>query len=152
MSATCCPRSTSRRWSSIATEARASASSTGGTSRRTSPARRLVELPGIDNLIWAGDQDAIVAEIQDFVTGVRPAPEPQRVLATILFTDIVGSTRLAAELGDERWRALLDEHFRAARRQLERFGGHEVKTTGDGIAGDIRWAGTGDPVRRRHPG
>jgi len=94
---------------------------------------RYIELPGVDNLIWAGDQDAVVAEIQDFITGVRPAPEPHRVLATVLFTDIVESTRLAAELGDERWHAVLAEHHRVARHQLERFGGHEVKTVGDGI-------------------
>ena len=89
--------------------------------------------PGIDNLIWAGDQGAIVAEIQDFVTGSAPLPRPHRVLATVLFTDIVGSTRLAAAMGDERWRELLEDHFRAARQQLERFGGQEVKTVGDGI-------------------
>lgn len=94
---------------------------------------KFVELPGIDNLIWAGDQDAMVAEIQDFVTGARPAPTPRRVLATVLFTDIVGSTHLAAELGDRRWHALLDEHYRVTRRQLDRFGGREVKTVGDGI-------------------
>jgi class 3 adenylate cyclase len=97
------------------------------------PGAKYVELPGIDNLIWAGDQDAILAEIQDFVTGVRPAPEPRRVLATVLFTDIVGSTQLAAEMGDERWRALLGDHNRVVRRQLDRFGGHEVKTVGDGV-------------------
>jgi class 3 adenylate cyclase len=94
---------------------------------------KYVELPGIDNLIWAGDQDAIVAEIQGFVTGVRPAPAPHRVLATVLFTDIVGSTRLAAELGDARWHALLGEHHRIARAQLDRFGGSEIKTVGDGF-------------------
>lgn len=94
---------------------------------------RYVELPGLDNLIWAGDQQAMVAEIQDFITGVRPAPQPHRVLATVLFTDIVESTRLAAELGDERWKAVLADHYRVARRQLDRFGGHEVKTVGDGI-------------------
>jgi class 3 adenylate cyclase len=93
----------------------------------------LVELPGIDNLIWAGDQDAMVSEIQAFLTGVRPVPEPDRILATVLFTDIVGSTGLAAKLGDARWQVLLDEHHRAARRVLERFGGREVKTTGDGV-------------------
>jgi class 3 adenylate cyclase len=97
------------------------------------PAAKYVELPGIDNLIWAGDQDAIIDEIQDFVTGVRPLPAQHRVLATVLFTDIVGSTRLAAEMGDGRWHALLDEHFSVARRQLDRFGGREVKTVGDGI-------------------
>ena len=94
---------------------------------------KYVELPGIDNLIWAGKQDAVVAEIQDFVTGVRPAPESSRVLATILFTDIVDSTGLAAEMGDERWRGLLAEHHRIARRQLDRHGGREVKTVGDGF-------------------
>jgi class 3 adenylate cyclase len=97
------------------------------------PNATYVELPGIDNLIWAGDQDAILAEIQAFVTGVRPAPEPQRVLATVLFTDIVDSTRRAAELGDGRWTALLEEHFGMARRAIDRFGGREIKTTGDGL-------------------
>jgi len=90
-------------------------------------------LAGIDNLIWAGDQDGIVAEIQDFLTGVRPSPESRRVLVTVLFTDIVGSTKLAAELGDERWHELLTEHNHAVRTQIERFGGREVKTTGDGV-------------------
>jgi class 3 adenylate cyclase len=97
------------------------------------PGARLVELPGIDNLIWAGDQDTIVAEIQHFLTGVRPLPEPDRVLATILFTDIVGSTRLAAELGDAAWRRLLGEHDRTARETVGRSGGRLVKSTGDGI-------------------
>jgi class 3 adenylate cyclase/pimeloyl-ACP methyl ester carboxylesterase len=93
----------------------------------------LSELPGIDNMIWAGDQDAIVGEIQAFLTGVRPTPEPHRVLATVLFTDIVGSTRRAAEIGDSRWQVELSEHNRTMRRLLERFGGREVKTTGDGF-------------------
>jgi class 3 adenylate cyclase len=94
---------------------------------------RYLELPGPDKFIWAGDTEAILAEIQDFVTGVRPTATPNRVLATVLFTDIVASTRLAAEMGDDRWRELLAEHFRVARRQLERFGGKEIKTVGDGI-------------------
>ncbi len=97
------------------------------------PDARYVELPGTDNLIWAGDQDAMVAEIQAFVTGVRPATEPRRVLATVLFTDIVGSTERAAALGDVRWQALLADHNRVVRRQLERFGGHEIKVVGDGF-------------------
>ncbi len=97
------------------------------------PDARYVELPGVDNLIWAGDQDAIVAEIQDFVTGVRPVLDPRRVLATVLFTDIVGSTQRAAELGDGRWRTLLADHNRIVRRQLDRFGGREVKVIGDGF-------------------
>jgi class 3 adenylate cyclase len=97
------------------------------------PGATYVELPGADNLIWAGDQEAMLSEIQAFVTGVRPAPAPHRVLATVLFTDIVGSTQRAAQLGDQRWQALLEEHFRVSRRAIERFGGHEVKTVGDGI-------------------
>jgi class 3 adenylate cyclase len=100
---------------------------------RKIPGATLVEMPGVDNLIWAGDQDAIVAEIQEFLTGVRPLPEPDRVLATILFTDIVGSTSLAAELGDAAWRRILAEHHRTARAEVARYGGREVKTTGDGI-------------------
>ena len=94
---------------------------------------RYVELPGADNLIWAGDQDAILDEIQDFITGTRPAPTPKRVLATVLFTDIVDSTRKAAELGDRAWRRILDEHFAVTRRQLDRFDGREIKTVGDGV-------------------
>jgi class 3 adenylate cyclase len=97
------------------------------------PGATFVELPGTDNLIWAGNQDAIVAEIQDFVTGVRPAPDARRVLATVLFTDIVGSTRLAAQLGDGRWQRLLADHNRVIRRQLDRFDGHEIKVVGDGF-------------------
>ncbi len=97
------------------------------------PAAKYVELSGADNLIWAGDQDAMVAEIQDFVTGIRPVPDPRRVLATVLFTDIVGSTQLAAERGDSRWQLLLADHNRIVRRQLNRFGGTEVKVVGDGF-------------------
>jgi class 3 adenylate cyclase len=97
------------------------------------PGAKYVELPGIDNLIWAGDQDAILDEIQDFVTGVRPTPTTHRILATVLFTDIVGSTRVAAEMGDGRWQHLLDDHYRVVRRQLDRYGGREVKTVGDGV-------------------
>jgi class 3 adenylate cyclase len=97
------------------------------------PAARYVELPGTDNLIWAGDQDAIIAEIQDFVTGIRPEADRRRVLATVLFTDIVGSTQLAATLGDQRWKGLLADHNRVVRRQLDRFGGHEVRVVGDGF-------------------
>jgi class 3 adenylate cyclase len=94
---------------------------------------KYVELPGADSLIWAGNQEAILDEIEDFVTGIRPAPEPNRVLATVLFTDIVGSTAKAAELGDRAWRGLLAEHNLVARRLLERFGGREIKTVGDGL-------------------
>jgi class 3 adenylate cyclase len=97
------------------------------------PGAKYVELPGIDNLIWAGNQEAILDEIQDFVTGVRPAATTHRVLATVLFTDIVGSTKAAAEMGDDRWQRLLDDHYRVIRRQLDRYGGQEIKTVGDGM-------------------
>jgi class 3 adenylate cyclase len=97
------------------------------------PGARYVELPGRNNLIWSGDQDAVIGEIQQFITGARSAPESDRVLATLMFTDIVGSTDLAASLGDARWRDTLAEHNRLVRQQLERFRGREVKTTGDGF-------------------
>jgi class 3 adenylate cyclase len=97
------------------------------------PDAKYVELPGEDNLIWAGDQDALVSEIQEFVTGARPAPEPDRVLATVLFTDIVGSTQEAARLGDRRWKELLQLHNAVVRRELDRFNGREVHTAGDGF-------------------
>jgi class 3 adenylate cyclase len=94
---------------------------------------KLVELPGEDNLIFVGDSDADVDEIEEFLTGARHAPETDRVLATVLFTDIVGSTERAAGLGDRRWRRVLDSHDQAVRRQLDRFGGREVHTAGDGF-------------------
>jgi class 3 adenylate cyclase len=97
------------------------------------PGAKYVELPGVDNFIWAGDQDATIDEIQTFVTGVRPAPTPKRTLATVLFTDIVDSTRTAAALGDRAWRRLLDEHFGVTRRLLDRFDGRQVKNVGDGV-------------------
>jgi pimeloyl-ACP methyl ester carboxylesterase len=94
---------------------------------------RFVELPGADHAIFAGDLAAIADEIEEFLTGVRPVPEPDRVLATVLFTDIVGSTGRAAELGDQRWRDLLGDHDAAVRRELDRFRGREVDTAGDGF-------------------
>ncbi len=97
------------------------------------PGAKYVELPGDDHFASAGDPDAILDEIQEFLTGVRPVPEPDRVLATVLFTDIVGSTGKAAELGDSRWRDLLETFYGLAERELDRFRGHEVKTTGDGF-------------------
>jgi class 3 adenylate cyclase len=97
------------------------------------PNAKFVELEGIDNLEFAGDADSILDEIEEFLTGSRPQQEPERVLATVLFTDIVDSTTRAAAVGDRRWSALLDEHHRIVRRELERFRGREVKTTGDGF-------------------
>ncbi|HXV32605.1 MAG TPA: adenylate/guanylate cyclase domain-containing protein [Gaiellaceae bacterium] len=96
------------------------------------PGARYVELPGDDHLIWA-DPDPIVDLVEEFVTGVPPAEVPDRVLLTVLFTDIVGSTETAAALGDEAWRRLLDRHDETVRRYLERYRGREVKTTGDGF-------------------
>ena len=95
---------------------------------------RLVEMAGEDHFPWVGDNgDEALDEIEEFLTGVRPGPDPERVLATVLFTDIVDSTRIASELGDRRWRELLSEHQGLVRGQLARFGGREIKTTGDGF-------------------
>lgn len=97
------------------------------------PGARYVELPGIDHLPWAGDSDRVLGEVEEFLTGTRSLPEADRVLATVMFTDIVGSTRRAAELGDSRWRDLLAAHHSAVRGELARFRGREVKTLGDGF-------------------
>jgi len=97
------------------------------------PGARLVELPGDDHLPVFGDQDTVVELTQEFLTGARPVVEPDRVLATVLFTDIVDSTRLAAEMGDRRWHRVLVEHQEVVRQQLVRFRGREIKTTGDGF-------------------
>ena len=97
------------------------------------PGARLAELSGDDHLWWVGDSEAIVNEIQEFLTGERPAPEPDRVLATMLFTDIVDSTGRAAEMGDRRWRDLLDRHNAVTRTEIDRFRGRALKSTGDGF-------------------
>jgi class 3 adenylate cyclase len=94
---------------------------------------RLVELPGHDHLMWTGNADAIADEVEDFLTGTRRGPEPDRVLATVLFTDIAGSTARAAEIGDRAWKQLIDRHDEAIRRQLDRWRGREVETAGDGF-------------------
>jgi pimeloyl-ACP methyl ester carboxylesterase len=97
------------------------------------PNARYVELDGADHLWFTENADEVVGEIEEFLTGTRASPDPDRKLATVLFTDIVDSTARAASLGDTRWRALLDEHDTVMRRDLARFGGHEVDTTGDGF-------------------
>jgi class 3 adenylate cyclase len=97
------------------------------------PGARYVELPGIDHLPWAGDPEPVLGEVEEFLTGTRSVPETDRVLTTVMFTDLVGSTERAAAVGDVRWRALLAEHQARVRRELVRFRGHEVKTLGDGF-------------------
>jgi class 3 adenylate cyclase/alpha-beta hydrolase superfamily lysophospholipase len=97
------------------------------------PDAKLVEVPGDDTLMCVGDFDPDVEEIEEFLTGARHVPEADRVLATVLFTDIVGSTERAAELGDRAWRDLLDRNDQVVRRQIERFRGREVNTIGDGF-------------------
>ncbi len=97
------------------------------------PGARFVELPGDDHMPWVGDQDAILDETQEFLTGERPERAPDRVLATVLVTDIVGSTRHAARLGDRAWGELLGRHHAVIRKALERFRGHEIDTAGDGF-------------------
>jgi class 3 adenylate cyclase len=100
---------------------------------RQIPGARYVELPGADHLIWTGGADAVLDTLQEFLTGARSDEEPDRVLATVLFTDIVGSTERAVSLGDRRWRDLLDAHHALVRRLLAQHRGREVKTVGDGF-------------------
>jgi class 3 adenylate cyclase len=97
------------------------------------PSARFVELPGEDHLPWVGDQDSVLDEVQEFFTGARPAPEWDRALATLLFTDICDSTGHAARLGDRDWRELLQQHHALVREQLARFRGREIDTAGDGF-------------------
>jgi pimeloyl-ACP methyl ester carboxylesterase len=97
------------------------------------PTARFVELPGEDELPFFGDQNAILDELEEFFTGIRPTPRSDRVLASVLLTDIVGSTERVVESGDRRWRDLLEAHHSVVRRELSRFNGHEIDTTGDGF-------------------
>jgi class 3 adenylate cyclase/pimeloyl-ACP methyl ester carboxylesterase len=97
------------------------------------PDAKLVELEGVDHYPFVGDGDALLDEVEEFLTGSRPSREPDRVLATVLFTDIVGSTERASELGDRRWKQLLDNHHRLVRAELERARGKEVRISGDGF-------------------
>ena len=94
---------------------------------------KLVELPGEDHLPWVGDQDGVLDEVEGFLTGVRRGADPDRVLATVLFTDVVRSTERAAELGDKRWSELLASHHMAVRNELSHWRGTEIDTTGDGF-------------------
>ena len=96
------------------------------------PGARWVELPGDDFVLWAGDTGAIADEVEEFLTGRRIGPEPTRVVTTLLFTDVVGSTARADAMGDRAWADLLAEHHARVRAELDRFGGREVDQAGDG--------------------
>ena len=97
------------------------------------PNALLAAIEGTGTAIFADDIEDVADEIEGFLTGTRPPRRRDRVLATVLFTDVVGSTQRAAELGDQRWRELLERHHRVLREELDRFGGHEVHTAGDGF-------------------
>ncbi len=97
------------------------------------PNARLVEFEGVDHTPWFAGVDDWMGEVQEFLTGTRDAPEPDRVLATVLFTDIVDSTRTATEMGDRRWRETLERHQKDVRDALGRHHGREIKSTGDGF-------------------
>ena len=100
---------------------------------RRIPGSRLVEMDGCDHVPWGDCCDQIIQEVQKFIGKKPEAPVTDRVLATVLFTDIVGSTELAAEMGDTKWSDLLEDHHKRIRHELAVFRGHEVKTTGDGF-------------------
>lgn len=113
------------------------------------PRATYLELPGEDHLFFLGDNESVLGEIEEFLTGARTDTEPERALATVLFTDIVESTKRAAALGDRQWRDMLERHDQLVRRQLERHRGRLVQTTGDGVlatfdgpARAIRYAGS----------
>jgi class 3 adenylate cyclase len=111
------------------------------------PGARLLELPGPDHVIWSGDTDPVLGEIEEFITGSRATAirDPERILATVMFTDVVASTERAAALGDKRWMDALDTHYALVRRELHAFGGREVKTTGDGML--ARFEGPASAIR-----
>jgi class 3 adenylate cyclase len=117
------------------------------------PGSRYVELEGPDHLIFAGDTERLVDELEELVAGSRGAHEPDRVLATVLFTDIVDSTSTASRLGDAAWRGLLERHDEIVRRQIELYGGREIKTLGDGFLatfeGPARALRCADAIRDR---
>ena len=97
------------------------------------PGARFVELAGEDHLPWVGDQDAVLDEVEEFLTGARSDPAADRVLATVVFTDIVGSTQLAARVGDRAWREILELHNALVRKELASFRGREIDAAGDGF-------------------
>jgi class 3 adenylate cyclase len=97
------------------------------------PGAKFVELPGSDHTPWVGDNDQLADEAEEFLTGSRPEIEPNRVLATVMFTDIVDSTKRASEVGDRRWQAIVEQHDQILRRELDKYRGREVKSLGDGF-------------------
>jgi class 3 adenylate cyclase/pimeloyl-ACP methyl ester carboxylesterase len=97
------------------------------------PGAKLVVLPGEDHIPWWGDHDQLMGEMQEFLTGTRDSPPTERVLLTVLVTDIVGSSERAAAIGDLKWKDLLQSHDVTVRRELKNFGGQEINTTGDGF-------------------
>jgi class 3 adenylate cyclase len=99
---------------------------------------KVVEIPGADNLCFVGDTAAALGEIQEFLTGTRDLPELDRVLATVMFTDIVQSTERAAQTGDHRWCEILDQLDQLCDRELQRFGARKIRTTGDGLLATFR--------------
>jgi hypothetical protein len=109
------------------------------------PGAKFVELPGTDALPFSGDSDRIVEEVEEFLTGAHTGAEFERILATLVFTDIVDSTSVAAQLGDRSWRDLLDQHNELVRGELGRFKGREIATTGDGFL--ATFDGPGKAVR-----
>ncbi len=112
------------------------------------PQAKYVEIDGTDHIWFTENPDQVVGEIEEFLTGSRASADPDRRLATLLFTDIVGSTARAAELGDTEWRALLDAHDAILREQLVRFGGREVDSAGDGFLSTFD--GPGRAIRCAH--
>ena len=109
------------------------------------PGAKLCVMDGEDHIFWCGDADRVLSEIQEFATGSKPAPAIDRVLATVLATDIVDSTRRASELGDTGWTMLLDRHHQAVRKEISRFRGVEINTAGDSFM--IAFDGPGRAVR-----
>jgi pimeloyl-ACP methyl ester carboxylesterase len=99
------------------------------------PGAKYIEYPGSDHAFWSGEVEALLGDIEEFITGYREAESTnlERILTTLLFTDIVDSTRRAAEMGDQNWRRLLDSHDQLARQMVERYRGNMIKNTGDGI-------------------
>jgi class 3 adenylate cyclase len=103
------------------------------------PGSRWVELPGEDFVLWAGDMDLLADEAEEFMTGHRGGAEPTRIVATVMFTDVVGSTERARAIGDRAWADLLEAHNARVRAELRRFGGREIDTAGDGFLTWFAW-------------